>query len=62
MMVIATQSVYQPMSEPLKQKPEWYCPHCRKPVAEPLQCRDCLALRCRDCGSALEQADDLGIG
>jgi hypothetical protein len=41
---------------------DFYCPNCRKPVAEPLVCGDCSALICRDCGTPLEKADDLGIG
>jgi hypothetical protein len=42
--------------------PEFYCPNCAKPVADPLLCGDCHALICRTCGTPLERADDLGIG
>ena len=41
---------------------DFYCPHCAKPVAEPLVCGDCHALICRECGAVLERIDDLGIG
>jgi hypothetical protein len=41
---------------------EFYCPECAKPVAEPLVCRDCMSMICRDCGTPLERADELGIG
>ena len=46
----------------LKEKIEYYCPECRKSVAQPLVCKDCLAVLCRDCGSVLERSDELGIG
>ncbi len=42
--------------------PEFYCPRCARPVGDPLVCGDCTALICRDCGSPLEQVDELGIG
>jgi hypothetical protein len=42
--------------------PEFYCARCRKAVAEPLVCGDCMALLCRDCGAVLERVDDLGLG
>ena len=40
----------------------FYCAECRKPVAQPLVCKDCLGVICRDCGTPLERVDDLGIG
>ena len=43
-------------------KPVFYCPKCAKPVYEPLVCGDCHALICRDCGTALETVDELGMG
>ena len=48
-----------PDAEP---KPDFYCPACAKPVDNPLMCGDCHAVICRDCGTPLERADDLGIG
>jgi hypothetical protein len=40
----------------------WYCPKCAAAVDKPLVCGDCHALLCRECGSVLENADDLGYG
>jgi len=40
----------------------FYCPQCDRAVAEPLCCGDCGSLICRECGAALEQVDELGIG
>jgi hypothetical protein len=42
--------------------PQFYCPNCRKPVDDPLVCGDCLSVICRDCGTPLEDSDELGIG
>jgi primosomal protein N' len=39
-----------------------YCPRCQKEVKDPLTCGDCLSTICRQCGTALEQVDELGIG
>jgi hypothetical protein len=39
-----------------------YCPRCQKEVKDPLICGDCLSIICRQCGTALEQVDELGIG
>ncbi|MBI1897845.1 MAG: hypothetical protein HYZ57_02290 [Acidobacteria bacterium] len=47
---------------PFESSTEYYCPRCRKPVAEPLVCGDCAAIICRECGAPLERVDDLGIG
>lgn len=41
---------------------DFYCPACRKPVAEPLVCGDCHSVICRVCGAPLEKIDELGIG
>ena len=41
---------------------DFYCPKCRRPVADPLVCGDCASLICRVCGAPLERVDDLGIG
>jgi hypothetical protein len=49
-------------NKPSLSETDFYCPQCRKPVREPLVCGDCLSLICRDCGTPLERADDLGIG
>ena len=38
-----------------------YCPRCGA-VVEPLVCGDCGAVICRQCGTALERVDELGIG
>ena len=38
-----------------------YCPRFGK-VVEPLVCGDCGAVICRQCGTALEPVDELGIG
>ena len=48
--------------QPEPKPPEFYCPSCRKLVERPLQCGDCLALICRDCGAPLETPDELGMG
>ena len=42
--------------------PQFYCPKCAKPVAQPLVCGDCAALICRDCGTPLETEDELAMG
>ena len=39
-----------------------YCPRCQKAVKDPLTCGDCLSTICRQCGTPLEQVDELGIG
>jgi len=41
---------------------EFYCPRCNHVVTDPLVCRDCSAIICRQCGTPLEQIDELGIG
>ena len=38
-----------------------YCPRCDAP-ARPLECGDCHAIICKQCGSPLERTDELGIG
>jgi len=40
----------------------FYCPVCHQPVADPLVCGDCHALICRQCGTPLEEVDELGLG
>ena len=50
----------QPQPEP---DPEpLYCPRCSQEVTDPLTCGDCLSAICRQCGTPLEQVDELGIG
>ena len=39
-----------------------YCPRCQQEVKDPLICGDCLSTICRQCGTPLEQVDELGIG
>jgi hypothetical protein len=39
-----------------------YCPHCGREVKDPLICGDCSAVICRQCGTPLESADELGMG
>jgi hypothetical protein len=39
-----------------------YCPQCGREVLDPLTCGDCAAVICRQCGTALESPDELGIG
>ena len=39
-----------------------YCPNCAREVTDPLVCGDCSAVICRQCGTPLEAAEDLGIG
>jgi hypothetical protein len=39
-----------------------YCPRCLQAVKDPLTCGDCLSMICRQCGTPLEQVDELGIG
>jgi hypothetical protein len=41
---------------------DFYCAQCRRPVNDPLVCGDCTAIICRQCGTPLERADELGIG
>jgi hypothetical protein len=41
---------------------EFYCPRCQKEVKDPLVCGDCSSTICRQCGTPLEQVDELGIG
>ena len=48
--------------EPRSEAPVFYCPQCQTPVSEPLRCGDCGSLICRQCGTPLEHADELGIG
>ena len=50
------------MTPETEKRADFYCPACAKPVEVPLVCGDCHALICRDCGTPLEQIDDLGIG
>jgi hypothetical protein len=38
-----------------------YCPKCAAEVTDPLTCGDCGAVICRQCGTPLESADELGI-
>jgi hypothetical protein len=49
------------MSDPVPLT-DFYCPICAKSVADPLVCGDCHAVICRQCGTVLEQIDELGIG
>jgi hypothetical protein len=39
-----------------------YCPSCELEVSDPLVCGDCGSVICRQCGTPLERADELGIG
>jgi hypothetical protein len=39
-----------------------YCPHCAKPVDDPLTCGDCSSVICRVCGTPLESSDELAMG
>ncbi len=39
-----------------------YCPNCAEEVSDPLTCGDCSSVICRRCGTALESADELGMG
>lgn len=49
------------MAQPKQEQHEqYYCPVCRKAVADPLVCGDCMAVICRKCGTPLERDDDLG--
>ena len=41
---------------------EFYCPRCAKPIADPLACGDCGALICRQCGTPVENIDELAMG
>ncbi len=41
---------------------EFYCPNCRELAEAPLVCGDCMALICRQCGTPLDRADELGMG
>jgi len=45
-----------------KPRIDFYCPQCRTLVTDPLVCGDCSAIICRQCGTPLEQVDELGIG
>lgn len=42
--------------------PDGYCPLCRRPATEALECPYCGSWVCGQCGSILEPADELGIG
>ncbi len=46
----------------MSDQPILYCPQCRKAVEDPLVCGDCGAVICRECGTPLEQPDELGMG
>jgi hypothetical protein len=48
--------------EERKPQVELYCPRCHVAVPDPLVCGDCSAIICRQCGTPLEQVDELGIG
>jgi hypothetical protein len=50
----------QPPAEPEPQL--LYCPKCAVEVSDPLTCGDCSAVICRNCGTPLESADELGMG
>jgi hypothetical protein len=50
------------MPEPERTAVEFYCPACARAVSDPLVCRDCHAVICRQCGTPLERIDELGIG
>jgi len=51
------------MSENTSQESQpLYCPLCGEDVPNPLVCRDCGAVICRQCGTPLEKVDELGIG
>ena len=50
------------MTEQQNNRLALYCPRCEKLVDDPLQCGDCLALICRECGAPLEEPDDLAKG
>jgi hypothetical protein len=52
----------EPDPPPPAETIEYYCPQCAKPVERPLVCGDCLAVICRECGTALERVDELGMG
>ncbi len=55
----ADSAILERMHEP---KITYYCPKCAKPVDKPLSCGDCGSLICRECGTPLENSDDLGLG
>lgn len=52
------------MSDPTEQDivPIFYCAACARAVDDPLVCGDCSAVICRQCGTPLEQADDMAMG
>jgi hypothetical protein len=39
-----------------------WCASCAKVVDDPLVCRDCSAVICRNCGTPLESSDELAFG
>jgi hypothetical protein len=41
---------------------DWYCPYCARLARGRLECAECRAMICGDCGAVLELADELGIG
>jgi hypothetical protein len=43
-------------------KAVFYCPKCAQVVEKPLVCGDCSAVICRECGTALEVEEELGMG
>lgn len=48
--------------QPGRPDAQFYCPVCTRAVDEPLMCGDCHALICRQCGTPLENADELAAG
>jgi ATP-dependent Clp protease ATP-binding subunit ClpC len=50
------------LASPSKGTAPFYCPRCAKAISDPLTCGDCSAIICRQCGTPLESASDLGIG
>jgi hypothetical protein len=51
-----------PMAQTEQPEAPLYCPQCAREVEDPLTCGDCSAVICRQCGTPLESAADLGIG
>jgi hypothetical protein len=49
-------------ADPPSSDEQLYCPECAVAVSDPLTCGDCSAVICRQCGSPLEAASELGMG
>lgn len=52
----------KPEADKTNQPESLYCPRCEREVEDPLVCGDCQAVICRQCGTVLEEVDELAVG